>query len=210
MKRKVLLLENKYKVERDQKEIAWGVQDKMKAHASDIYYGAKELFKENRNLIIEIENKKKEVESIKKYVIPDLEKQLIKNHRKEISIIKKNNNVKVKRMESTSKRKIKKLENELKSKRNIENQLEEERKYSRVQVKKLDWYRKNLSYEKRKNKSNKDDMLNIERELSQTMNENQLLRSELESESQVRHLLEEELTEEIVIGKVLNENGKLV
>ena len=50
------------------------------------------------------------------------------------------------------------------------------------------------------NKTNKEKMTNVERELGQTMNENQLLRSELETESQAIQTLEEELTKEVVSG----------
>ena len=53
-------------------------------------------------------------------------------------------------------------------------------------------------------------MINMERELSYTINNNQYLRSELETETLVREILEEELNEEVIIGKVSNKKGKLV
>ena len=86
----------------------------------------------------------------------------------------------------------------------MENDLDEARKISRDNEKKLDRHRKNLSHEKKMNKTNKEEMINVERELGQTMNENQLLRSELETESQVRQILEEELTKEVIMGKVFD------
>ena len=89
VKKKALLLENKCKLEKDQKETAWGAQDKMKARASDAHYGAKELFRDNKKLRMEAENKTKEVESFKNYVIPDVEKQLIKKHQKQIPTTKR-------------------------------------------------------------------------------------------------------------------------
>ena len=129
MKNKTHKLKHQCVDERDQKEVAWGVQDKIKARACDVYHGAKCLHKENKNLKMETEIQKREVESMKN-ATPQSEKQLKKNCQKELTTFKKKNNMKAKRMQSRSKRTIKQLEKKLKKKYLMENDLDEARKIS--------------------------------------------------------------------------------